>query len=383
MVWPAFGLGRPALLLALAAGLALTVGCDSSGTVGLEEADAGRDARGGSDVTTPAQDSGDAATIPAEASPDAQATDAADASADAADGGDGDAGTSQDAPLDVETDASTTHDAEAGDSAIAPQDSGNGADAADSTVSQDSSVGMDAAVDATLHDGAPSDAPLLQDSGPDAADAAEAAVDSGTITCTTTRQLAFPGGCVASVSVEHDVGLFPVNLPSLGWAGGLGTNSSGISELYTNNSVPNPGQQLFLATDKTLSVYVGYTMVPGDGGPNDWGTALRTDSVITSFTLNAVRQGALPPNCNIPEIAVLCSGATTLGCQWYGQACGAASGACCPDSIFTPVGDAGPWPVACTANRCCNPSGSECNTGVACCSGTCSGDAGSAGRRCL
>jgi hypothetical protein len=386
MVWPAFGLGRPALRLALVAGLALTVGCDSSGTVGREEADAVGDTRGVSDVATTDQDSGDAATAPAEASPDSQVTDAAEASADAADAGDADAGMLQDAPLDAEphadADTSTVQDADAGDSAIAPQDSGNDADAADATLAQDSSVGMDSGVDATLHDGAPSDAPLLQDSGPDAADAADAAVDSGTITCTTTRQVAFPGGCVPSVMVEKDVGLFPVNLPSLGWAGGLGTNSSGISQLYTNNSVPDPSQQLFLATDKTLAVYVGYTMVAGDGGPNDWGTALRTDSEITSFTLNAVRQGALPPNCNIPEIAVQCSGATTLGCQWYGQACGVASAACCPDSIFTPIGDAGPWPVTCTANLCCNPSASECNTGAACCSGTCSGDAGSAGRRC-
>jgi hypothetical protein len=264
----------------------------------------------------------------------------------------------------------------------APEDSGLDAGATDSTIVQDAAGDADGSVDATIHDATATDTlSPPQDSGLDAPDTSST-LDSGTITCTTTRQIAFAGGCTAMVTVENDVGLFPVNLPTLGWAGGLGTNSSGISELYTNNSVPNPSQQLFLATDESLTIYVGYTMIPGDGGPDDWGTALRTDNEITSFTLNATRQGTLPPNCNIPEIAVQCSGRTTIGCQWYGLACGG-SQSCCPDSIFTPVGDAGPWPVACTANTCCNPRGQACNSGVACCSGVCGADGDSAGATCL
>jgi hypothetical protein len=364
----------------MAVGGAVLAGCNERGTV-LGAADAAVDARRTlADSTAPPEDAPTDSTLSsdsdaamdggADQAVDALGEDASDTAPDVEEGEAGpDAGMDADAgALDsAQGGGDSSAPADAADSATGPVDTG--AAPPDSAMTQDSSALADTgSVDATLHDSSPEDSGTPADSGA----APDTATFPGTITCVTTKQEVTANGCVASVLLEKDVGLFPVNLPSLGWAGGLGTNSVGITELYTNgsDSTPNPSQQLFVATDPTLSLYVGFGAA-GDGGPGDWGTAHRTDSEITSFTLNVTKEGTPPPNCDVPELSVQCSGSTTLGCQWYGGACGAMT-TCCPDSIFTPVGDAGPWSVSCTSGLCCNPSGAFCNTGVACCSGVCS-----------
>jgi hypothetical protein len=372
MVWRSSGRRRApprAVWRALLVGLVL--GCNSSGTLIDGPADAAHDSARDSavvDGTVGLPDGADAATDSTMDQPDSSLDSSSDAGEDApgdATDGQTDGDVADGAAADTSPSVQDSG-IDAGDTATTPQDSGV-FDGSDATLGSDGSDG--GVVDATVHDSAPDAQP---DTGPDAADAAS---DAGTITCTTTRQVPASGGCTASVTVEQNVGLFPVNYGGE-WAGALGTTSAGITDLYS----ASPNQQILTATDSSLALYVGYTMMPGDGGPDDWGTALRTDNAITSFTLNATRIGTLPPNCNVPQISVQCSGATTIGCQWYGLPC--ASGvACCPDSIFTPVGDAGPWPVACSANVCCNPTGARCNSDVGCCSGACGGDAGA--RSCL
>jgi hypothetical protein len=380
-------------------------GCDPIGTV-VPLIDAGPETLFEPDGAPVPFDTGPGPDADSDASADSSAPDAplADTSDSAAPSDSADSANSPDSATDGHTPPDATADAAADTLATdgSPTDSPSlmpdtstpeasaatdtgptSADAlpTDGALAFDTTSLPDTDTSSALDSTAPQDAPVMDAAGPtdatvrDSATADSAALDSGTITCMTTRQVLTSNGCVGALTVETNVGLFPVAWPGLGWAGALGTNSSGISELYTNNPVANPSQQFLFATDKTLDVYVGYTDTPGDGGPGDWGTAHRTENLITSFTLNVTKLGNPPPDCDVPELSVVCSGSTTLGCQWYGEACTEAV-ACCPDSIFTSPGDAGPYAVACTQSSCCNPAGAACNTGVACCSGSCSADGG-------
>ena len=138
------------------------------------------------------------------------------------------------------------------------------------------------------------------------------------VTCTVKRRVFFTadaGPCGAEeITVEQGVRfwLSPKNtIPDDPHPeAAIGTDSFGAHDFYLSRQ-RDRYQTLFTATDSTYSLYLGPWT--GTAGFGDAGTARRVGSTIV-FSMDSERYGAPVTGCTtqIPNVAIQCSGATTL-----------------------------------------------------------------------